>query len=102
MTAESSSVLEKRIHARGLCTNAVLLPGIDPWFPATQSEPALEEVARRVCAGCPVMDECAELAFRREAGLPRDRIHGIFGGLAPHERIAVIKARRARSGEVAR
>lgn len=93
-------MLERRVHARGLCTRAVLAPDLDPWFPATQSEAALEEVARRVCAGCPVKAECCELALRRESGLPRDRIHGILGGLAPHQRIEAIKARRD-AGEVA-
>lgn len=102
VTTEPTTLLEKQVYAHGLCTKAVLTAELDPWFPATEKESALEEVARRVCAGCPVKNECGELALRKERGLPRDRIHGIFGGLAPHERIAANKARRARSGEVAR
>lgn len=94
VTTEPTTLLEKQVYARGLCTKAVLTAELDPWFPATEQESALEEVARRVCAGCPVKDECGELALRKERGLPRDRIHGIFGGLAPHQRIAAIQARR--------
>lgn len=104
MTTESSSVLAKRVQARGKCTpdgkKSKVSAAIDPWFPVTRNEPDLEAQARRVCAGCPVRVECAELALREEAELPPDWIQGIYGGLAPHQRIAALKARR--SGEVAR
>lgn len=69
----------------GLCT----LPGVDPdaWHPerstakpggpVTRREAAY---ARRVCAGCPVIDRCGRYAI--EAG----EESGIWGGLAEWER----------------
>lgn len=98
-------MLAKRVQAQGLCTpngkKSEVSAAVDPWFPVTRNEPDLEAQARKVCAGCPVMDECAELALREEAALPPDWIQGIYGGLAPHQRIEALKARR-RCGEVAR
>lgn len=93
-TTEPTSVLAKRVNARGLCTTAPLTADQDPWFPVTRSTTDLEEKARAACNGCPVMAECRELALRAESQLSVDRIHGIFGGLAAHERIEAIKARR--------
>ncbi|MGY4900071.1 WhiB family transcriptional regulator [Micromonospora aurantiaca (nom. illeg.)] len=93
-TTESTSVLAKRVNARGLCTTAPLTADQDPWFPVTRAKAELEEKARSACSGCPVLAECRELALRTESEFSVDRIHGIFGGLAPHERIEAIKARR--------
>ncbi|WP_018255960.1 WhiB family transcriptional regulator [Salinispora mooreana] len=105
-TAELTSVLEKRVQARGECApdgkKSKVSAEDDKWFPVTRNEPDLEAQARKACSGCPVRVECAELALREEAELPPDWIQGIYGGLAPHQRIAANKARRARSGDVAR
>lgn len=47
--------------------------------------------ARRMCSGCPIREQCAELAIREE-GL--GYISGIRGGLSPRERRALIRRRR--------
>ena len=39
-----------------------------------------EAVAKRICAGCAVLDQCLELAVRNH------EIHGIWGGLNEEER----------------
>jgi WhiB family redox-sensing transcriptional regulator len=39
-----------------------------------------EAVAKRICAGCAVLDECLDLAVRNH------EIHGIWGGLNEEER----------------
>ncbi|WP_027660839.1 WhiB family transcriptional regulator [Salinispora fenicalii] len=105
MTTESSSVLAKRRQGRGLCApdgkKSRVSAVSDPWFPVTRNEADLEAQARKACSGCAVKAECAELALREEAELPPDWIQGIYGGLAPHQRIEAIKARRD-AGEVAR
>lgn len=43
--------------------------------------------AKRVCAMCPVRDQCLEYA------LANDERHGIWGGLAAHERQAILRRR---------
>ncbi len=106
VTTEPSSVLAKRRQGRGLCApdgkKSRVSAVSDPWFPVTRNEAELKKAARKACNGCPVKAECAELALREEAEFPPDWVQGIYGGMAPHERIAANKARRARSGEVAR
>jgi hypothetical protein len=93
-TSEPTAVLAKRVNALGMCTVARLDPTDDPWFPPTQIKAELAERARTACIGCPVIAECREMTLRREAELPESQINGIFGALAPHERIAIIRARR--------
>ncbi|MEV4672681.1 WhiB family transcriptional regulator [Actinomadura sp. NPDC049382] len=44
-----------------------------------------ERKAKQVCAGCPVMAECLEEAYRE----PRQ--HGVWGGMGPEERTAARK-----------
>ncbi len=97
VTSEPTPVLAKQVNSRGLCTRARIDAENDPWFPATRVEADLEVLARRACAGCPVMAECLELTLRTESQFKdqRSRINGIFGGRAPHERIALLQARRA-------
>jgi hypothetical protein len=90
----STTLLAKQVNARGLCTRAHVSAVHDPWFPTTQVEDDLIQQARRVCGGCPVVRECAELALRQEASLPTHQIYGIFGALAPGERREMIAQRR--------
>jgi WhiB family transcriptional regulator, redox-sensing transcriptional regulator len=68
---------------RGACSTSGL--SADDWYPV--SAPA--EAARReaagaiaVCSGCPVREECLELALRNWA-VGR---HGVWGGTVPAER----------------
>lgn len=53
-----------------------------------------ENVARALCADCPLRAECLELALREEHDLPRTWVHGIRGGTAPWQRARLIVRRR--------
>jgi hypothetical protein len=96
--AEPTSVLAKRVNARGSCTTVKVDDENDPWFPPTRLPHELIKLARRACAGCPVIVECRELTLRTEAQVRPATIEGIFGGLAPHERRALIRVRRRLGG----
>lgn len=50
------------------------------------------ECARSLCGGCPIRDECAELAIREEM---HGYIQGIRGGMSPSERRTVVRQRKA-------
>ena len=57
-------------------------------FERKEEKDAREAQAKRICAGCPVQEECLEYALRiREP-------HGIWGGLNELERRAVLRARQ--------
>lgn len=51
----------------------------DVFYPG-QNEPKKVAAARAVCAGCPVREACLSWS------LEHHEIHGIWAGLAPHER----------------
>lgn len=54
------------------------------------------DVARRVCAECPVRQECLEYALANRID------HGVWGGTSERERRRIIKARaRERGAEAA-
>ncbi len=106
-TTEATAVLAKRVSTRGKCSpsgggmtvNAgqfAVDDNDDPWFPVTQDEGELEQLARRACLGCSVVASCLELTLRTEARTPRE-IHGLAAGLAPHERRALVQARTGRA-----
>ena len=90
----ATDVLAHRAGLAGKCSDA----GHDGWFPSAPrnaaERAAYEDYAREACAGCPVTGECLELVLRDESG-PGAEAHGIAGGLAPWERMALIGARRA-------
>lgn len=96
VTRLATGALSARVGAAGLCSDS----NSDMWFPAEPRESAgearreYEDRARAACLGCTVMPECRELALRIEAR-PGIRSHGIWGGLAPWEREALIGARMA-------
>lgn len=46
------------------------------------------EVARRICAGCPVKEPCLEHALRNRID------HGVWGGTSERERRRILKRRR--------
>lgn len=57
------------------------------FYPDTADRAAAAE-AKRVCAACLVRTACLDYAIRQ------NEIHGVWGGLAPHERRALKDARR--------
>lgn len=58
---------------------------------AEQSDDPDRDLAARMCAGCPVLDECLELDLRWMA----DRTIGVFAGLTQDDRRAIHAARAA-------
>jgi WhiB family redox-sensing transcriptional regulator len=46
------------------------------------------EVARRICAGCPVQTPCLEYALRNRVD------HGVWGGTSERERRRIARKRR--------
>lgn len=71
----------------------------EDYFPLIGSKPAEtgskryiqeQDRARRLCAGCPVLAECRELALRTRGGR-----HGVWGGLSEWERTSIRAARLA-------
>ena len=61
--------------------------GLDPliFYPATDEE---AEVAKAVCATCPVQEECLEHAIERREH------NGVWGGATERERQRIIRRRR--------
>jgi WhiB family transcriptional regulator, redox-sensing transcriptional regulator len=45
--------------------------------------------ARKVCAGCPVQEECLEYALRYRIE------HGVWGGASERERRRILRSRRS-------
>ena len=70
---------------RGLC--ASLPPST--FFP---SDGAGVEEARKICAGCPVKEQCLEHALEQRID------HGVWGGCSERERRRILKRRRASRG----
>jgi WhiB family redox-sensing transcriptional regulator len=52
------------------------------------SDGAGVEVARRICASCPVKEACLEYALRNRVD------HGVWGGCSERERRRILKRRR--------
>ncbi|HEX5366879.1 MAG TPA: WhiB family transcriptional regulator [Acidimicrobiales bacterium] len=67
--------------ARGSCADAP--PSL--FFP---SDGVGVEIARRICATCPVKDECLEHALGNRID------HGVWGGTSERERRRILKRRR--------
>jgi WhiB family redox-sensing transcriptional regulator len=70
-------------------------PARDPFFPNPGQRPSL---AKFICDGCPVKQECLDEAMAEEYGLPRNLRFGVRGGLSRDERTLLAKAR----GEIER
>ena len=67
--------------ARGLCAEQPP----EKFFP---SDGVGVDIARRVCAGCPVQEPCLEHALRNRID------HGVWGGCSERERRRILKRRR--------
>jgi WhiB family transcriptional regulator, redox-sensing transcriptional regulator len=77
-----TEVLRDVVMRRGLCLWG-LWPPVEPdWDDCAPSD---RELARRLCAGCPVIDQCLELDLRM-AGLCTT---GVWGALAEDDRRAL-------------
>lgn len=63
-------------------------PDPDLWF---STSPAEREAAKRICAACPVVTECAEWSILAESGC---NTSGVIGAMTPGERRAEHKRRR--------
>lgn len=68
--------------AQGLC--ATLPPST--FFP---SDGVGVDEARKICAGCPVKDQCLDHALAQRID------HGVWGGCSERERRRILKRRRA-------
>ena len=69
--------------------------GTDPsaWFPDRGG--AGVTILRRICALCPVQQQCLDLAMSAESTHSgTDHRHGVYGGLTPTERHELAKHRR--------
>lgn len=73
--------MEPNWMAKGLCANQP--PEV--FFP---SDGVGVEVAKRICAKCPVVDGCLEYALSNRID------HGVWGGCSERQRRRIIKARR--------
>jgi len=73
--------MELEWMARGRCTNVP--PEV--FFP---SDGVGVEIARRICADCPVKEPCLEYALAERID------HGVWGGTSERERRRILKARR--------
>jgi WhiB family transcriptional regulator, redox-sensing transcriptional regulator len=75
--------------AEGLCAN------IPPstFFP---SDGAGVDVARRICATCPVQEPCLEYALANRID------HGVWGGASERERRRILKRRRSSASSATR
>ena len=54
------------------------------------------EVARKICADCPVKEPCLEYALAERID------HGVWGGCSERERRRILKRRRQEAAAVAR
>jgi WhiB family transcriptional regulator, redox-sensing transcriptional regulator len=73
---------------RGLCRNEPP----DRFFP---SDGVGVEVARRICATCPVQEPCLEYALAQRID------HGVWGGASERERRRILKRRRNEAAQAA-
>jgi WhiB family redox-sensing transcriptional regulator len=64
--------------------------GINPnLFVPPQGAQLMIQAAKKVCAGCPVTEECLDEALSRTA----EQVHGVWGGTTQKQRIKMKKQR---------
>lgn len=98
--AEIAARLDRLVHVpTDVLADIVMRDGACLWCygegdppPLTGDDDPDREFAARICAGCPVQDECLELELRY-AG--RDTV-GVWGALAEQDRRALYPLWRAR------
>ena len=52
-----------------------------------------EKVARAICSGCTVVEQCLQFALERETS---SRVDGFFGGKGEDERKEILRAQRVK------
>lgn len=81
--------MEPNWMAKGLCANQPP----ETFFP---SDGVGVEVAKRICAKCPVVEGCLEYALTNRID------HGVWGGASERQRRRILKARRKEAEKAAR
>ncbi len=81
--------MEPNWMAKGLCANQPP----ETFFP---SDGVGVEVAKRICAQCPVVEGCLEYALTNRID------HGVWGGASERQRRRILKARRKDAEKQAR
>jgi len=64
---------------------------VECFFPL-DTDRAGVNAAKRICATCPVIDQCLEYALSVESSGHNQR-HGIYGGMSPRQRADLARAR---------
>jgi hypothetical protein len=74
---------------QAVCATDAYVDRRDLWFPKESSEAASRE-ARKICWGCPVIEECARWAFETRQAF------GVWGGIDARDRRAMLRKRGVR------
>lgn len=77
-------------RTRAVCALPLFRKHAELWFPHDADNDA-RRAAVRVCATCPVRQQCLNEAMAREGGRGLDSRHGIYGGLTPRQRMAAYR-----------
>lgn len=93
VAALGSTALAKQVMAAALCAGDV---DDDRWQPSENGvrHTCQADRARVACLGCPVVQECLELALRAESRRGSGGPIGIRGATAAWERLDLIRQRR--------
>jgi Transcription factor WhiB len=90
----ADEALQRRVAAAAKCAGSC---DDEVWFPSSMLGHSAQDKyaahARAACLGCPVAEECLELALRAEDAHGGGS-HGVRGAIAPWERQAMIRSRR--------
>lgn len=86
-------VLGELVAELGACVSAYAVGGVPQWTGEARSD---RELAARLCAGCPVRDECLELELRTAGPVTV----GVWGALGEDDRRALFPYWRQRGERV--
>jgi WhiB family redox-sensing transcriptional regulator len=89
LAAAPTEVLTDWVAARGRCLWETTFGEPPDWLAVGDPD---QELANRLCAGCPVRAECLELELR----IAGETTVGVWGGLNVDDRLALLKVWRAR------
>lgn len=80
-------------RTQALCARPDMADYRETFFPHP-GETAKANLAKQICAACPVRAACLEDALRVEAGRGHENRHGVRGGLSAKQRYARYTTRR--------